>query len=80
MIIDHNAGTVVGDPVTKRDVELRSGDELTIPVGTSLTIADSAVFRNNGTVILKGSFMFFHPSRPRRKALSAWNFSIKWIL
>ncbi len=57
VIIDYNAGTVVGEPVIKRDVELRSGDELTIPEGASLTIADGAVFRNNGTVILKGSFI-----------------------
>ena len=57
VVIDYNSGTVIGNPVIKRDVELREDAELTIPEGTSLTIADGAVFNNNGTVVLGGSFV-----------------------
>ena len=57
VIIDYNAGTVVGNPVIRRDVELSAGIELTVPENTSLTMTNGITFRNNGTVVLKGSFV-----------------------
>lgn len=57
VVINYNTGTVIGNPVIKRDVELRSDVELTIPAQTSLTIAEGITFINNGNIILNGSFI-----------------------
>ena len=57
VIIDYQDGTVVGNPVIKRDVELRNGATLTVPEQTSLTMADGMTFTNNGTIILNGNFI-----------------------
>ena len=57
VIIDYEQGRAVGNPVITRDVELRNGVKLTIPEQTSLTMAEGVVFKNNGTVNLKGNFI-----------------------
>ncbi len=56
VVIKNNDGSVYGNAVISKDTELPSGVKLTIPEGTSLTVTSGAVFKNNGTIELIGTF------------------------
>ena len=50
-----NAGTLYGDVTLGQDVTFAAGRILAIPSGRSLTIPDSVILTNNGTINNSGT-------------------------
>ena len=55
IVFDGKNGTVYGDVELQKDLEIKSGETLTIPDGASLTIGNDATLINEGTVTNNGT-------------------------
>lgn len=55
IVFDGNTGTVYGSVELQKDLEIKSGETLTIGNGASLTVQSGKTLTNNGTVTTTGS-------------------------
>ena len=61
IVFDGTEGTVYGTVELQKDLEIKSGETLTIPQGSSLTVPERTTLTNNGTIVNAGGTLNGEP-------------------